>query len=76
MSKQARLKTEDIEADPLLRVMITARHVLNDEIRVDMFLHRKQRDLGGKRPIDLAQTEGGAQQVEKLLWAIHADHRL
>ena len=76
MSKQSRLKTEDIEADPLLRVMITARHVLNDEIRVDMFLHRKQRDLGGQRPIDLAQTEDGAQQVERLLWAIQADHRL
>lgn len=70
------MTTEDIENDSVRRVMITARHVLDDEIRVDMFLHRKQRDLRGKRPIDLAQTEDGARQVEKLLWAIHQDKRL
>lgn len=76
MNQKTRAKTANLETDPELRVRVTARHVLDDEVRVDMFLHRKQRDLGGKRPIDMAQTEGRARKVETLLWAILADKRL
>lgn len=66
----------DLEANPLLRVQVTAKFVLQDEMRIDMFMHRKQRELGNQRPVDLAATEIGARQVEKLLWAIHSDKRL
>ncbi len=76
MNQKPRVKTVNLEAEPELRVRVTARHVLDDEIRVDMFLHRKQPDLNGKRPIDLAQTEEGARKVETLLWSIQADKRL
>lgn len=76
MNQKTRTKAINLETDPELRVRVTARHVLDDEMRVGMFLHRKQRDLGGKRPIDLAQTEEGARKVETLLWAILADKRL
>jgi uncharacterized protein (DUF2384 family) len=66
----------DLEHDPVTRVTALARFVLGDEMQVDMFLHRKQRDLGGLRPVELAGSQAGARQVETLLWAIHADRRL
>lgn len=32
------------------------------------FLHALHPELGGERPLDVAQTELGARQVEELLW--------
>jgi putative toxin-antitoxin system antitoxin component (TIGR02293 family) len=32
------------------------------------FLHAPHPELGGDRPLDVAQTELGARQVEELLW--------
>jgi putative toxin-antitoxin system antitoxin component (TIGR02293 family) len=58
------------ESDRLYRmakIYALAVIVLEDEEMARKWLHRPQRGLGGKVPIQVIQTEAGAQEVEDLL---------
>ncbi len=51
----------------IARIFALAVAVLEGEEMARKWLHRAQRGLGGKVPIQLIQTEAGAQEVEDLL---------
>jgi putative toxin-antitoxin system antitoxin component (TIGR02293 family) len=58
------------ESDRLYRmakIYALAVIVLEDEEMARKWLHRPQRGLGGKVPIQVIQTDAGAQEVEDLL---------
>ena len=58
------------ESDRLYRmakIYALAVIVLEDEEMARKWLHRPQRGLGGRVPIQVIQTEAGAQEVEDLL---------
>ena len=52
----------------LARVTATAEHLLGEVDDARDFLATPHPLLGGARPLDLAQSELGAQQVEEVLW--------
>ena len=57
-------------SDRLYRVaalFALAVQVLGDEEAARTWLHAEQMALGGRRPLDLARTEVGAREVERLL---------
>jgi putative toxin-antitoxin system antitoxin component (TIGR02293 family) len=51
----------------LARMTALAEQVWEDRALAHQFLNAAQPQLGGERPIILAQTEEGARQVERLL---------
>ena len=51
----------------LARLTALAEDVWGDPKLAHEFLHGEQPQLGGARPIDLARSEHGAWEVEKLL---------
>ncbi len=51
----------------IARIFALAVSVLESEEMARKWLHRAQRGLGGRVPIQLIQTEAGAQEVEDLL---------
>jgi putative toxin-antitoxin system antitoxin component (TIGR02293 family) len=58
------------EGDRLFRIakiFALAAQVLEDDDMARKWLHRPQRGLGGRAPIQVIQTEAGAQEVEDLL---------
>jgi putative toxin-antitoxin system antitoxin component (TIGR02293 family) len=58
------------EGDRLFRIarlFALAVSVLEDEEMARQWLHRPQRGLGGRTPVEVIQTEAGAQEVEDLL---------
>ncbi len=58
------------EGDRLFRIarlFALAVSVLENEDMARQWLHRSQRGLGGRTPIEVIQTEAGAQEVEDLL---------
>jgi putative toxin-antitoxin system antitoxin component (TIGR02293 family) len=66
---QGRLSPEESEkAVRFARVMATAEHVLGDADEARHFLHEPHAELEGRRPIEVAETEIGAREVEALLW--------
>jgi putative toxin-antitoxin system antitoxin component (TIGR02293 family) len=48
----------------------TAKHVLGDEDDARLFLNSPHWELHDRKPVDVAETEIGARQVEDLLWKI------
>ena len=58
------------EGDRLFRIARIFAHavsVLEGEEMARKWLHRAQRGLGGRVPLEVIQTEAGAQEVEDLL---------
>ena len=51
----------------MARIFALAVSVLESEEMARKWLHRVQRGLGGRVPIEVIQTEAGAQEVEDLL---------
>ena len=51
----------------IARIFALAVLVLESEEMARKWLHRPQRGLGGKVPVQVIQTEAGAQEVEDLL---------
>jgi len=51
----------------IARIFALAVSVLENEEMARKWLHREQRGLGGRVPIQVIQTEAGAQEVEDLL---------
>lgn len=51
----------------MARIFALAVSVLESEDMARKWLHRSQRGLGGREPIQAIQTEAGAQEVEDLL---------
>jgi len=51
----------------MARIFALAVAVLENEETARQWLHRAQRGLGGRTPIQVIQTEAGAQEVEDLL---------
>ena len=51
----------------MARIFALAAQVLEDDEMARKWLHRSQRGLGGRVPIQVIQTEAGAQEVEDLL---------
>jgi putative toxin-antitoxin system antitoxin component (TIGR02293 family) len=51
----------------MARIFALAVSVLESEEMARKWLHRAQRGLGGRVPIEVIQTEAGAQEVEDLL---------
>lgn len=69
--RKTRLKpTESERVERLARVMAAAEEVWDDRAAAREFLATSHAMLGGKRPIDVAQTELGARRVEQLLWEL------
>jgi putative toxin-antitoxin system antitoxin component (TIGR02293 family) len=52
----------------LARVTATAEQLLRAHDEARDFLATPHPLLGGQRPLDVAQSEIGAQQVEEILW--------
>ena len=68
--RNSREKLSISEGDRLFRVariFALASSVLENEDMARKWLHRPQRGLGGRVPIQVIQTEAGAQEVEDLL---------
>lgn len=51
----------------MARIFALTISVLEDEEMAKRWLHRPQRGLGGRVPIEVIQTEAGGQEVEDLL---------
>lgn len=66
---QGRLSPEESEkAVRFARLMATAEHVLGDADEARHFLHEPHAELEGRKPVEVAETEIGAREVEALLW--------
>lgn len=66
---QGRLSPEESEkAARVARLMATAEHVLGDVDEARHFLHERHAELEGRKPIEVAETEIGAREVEAILW--------
>lgn len=68
--RDSREKLSIPEGDRLFRmarIFALAASVLENEDMARKWLHRAQRGLGGRVPIQVIQTEAGAQEVEDLL---------
>ena len=65
------LKPEESEkVERLARVIATAEEAWDAEADARQFLTSPHPLLGNRRPIEVAQSELGARQVEELLWQI------
>ncbi len=63
------LKPEESErVERLARVMALAEDAFGSTDEARRFLALPHPELGGERPLDVAQTELGARQVEEVLW--------
>jgi putative toxin-antitoxin system antitoxin component (TIGR02293 family) len=63
------LKPEESErVERLARVMALAEDAFGSTADARGFLATPHPELGGERPLDAAQTELGARQVEEVLW--------
>lgn len=66
--RKRRLKPDESERlERLARVVALAEEVWEDRERARSFLTSPQPALGGRRPLDLAEWELGARQIEDLL---------
>lgn len=54
----------------MLRVYARAEEAIGDALRAHRWLHKDNRALGGKRPIDLLASDAGTRAVEKVLGRI------
>jgi putative toxin-antitoxin system antitoxin component (TIGR02293 family) len=54
----------------ILRIYARAQEAIGDVSRASRWLHRDNRALGGKRPIDLLGSDAGTRAVEKVLGRI------
>lgn len=69
--RQHRLKPDESERlERLARVVALAEEVWEDPGNARAFLWDEQPGLGGHRPVDLAEWELGARQVEDLLFEL------
>jgi putative toxin-antitoxin system antitoxin component (TIGR02293 family) len=59
---------EGEKAERLARVVALAEEAFGSREDALDFLHTPHLELGGDRPLDAAQTELGARQVEEILW--------
>lgn len=67
--RSATLKPEESErVERLARVMALAENAFGSTDDARRFLAAPHPELGGERPLDAAQTELGARQVEEVLW--------
>lgn len=61
------------ESDKLIRVVrvaVLAEETFQDDEKAHAWLRDPNRTLGGERPLDLLETEGGARLVEQILGRI------
>lgn len=66
-----RTREQNLKEAIRLKLMIaTATSALGDEEAARRWLHRPQRGLGGRIPVDMIETEAGAKEVENLLGRI------
>jgi putative toxin-antitoxin system antitoxin component (TIGR02293 family) len=66
--KQQRLSMRESEAVlRLATLQATAKHVLGNDELARRFLNNPHPKLGGRKPIDIADTEIGGRQVEEIL---------
>lgn len=71
LRRRTRLSPEEsARTERLARLSALAEHVWEDAAHARDFLTHAQPQLGGERPIDLAQTDLGAREVENLLMKI------
>ena len=71
--KDGRLRPN--ESDRLLRlarIVATAEDVLEDRDKAVAWLQRPNRALGGRRPLDMLDTDVGAREVEHVLGRIES----
>lgn len=54
----------------VLRVYARAEEAIGDVSRASRWLHKENRALGGKRPVDLLGTDAGTRAVERVLGRI------
>lgn len=67
--RAATLKPEESErVERLARVMALAEDAFGSTDDARRFLATPHPELAGERPLDVAQTELGARQVEEVLW--------
>ena len=67
--RTATLKPEESErVERLARVMALAEQAFGSADDARRFLATPHPELAGERPLDVAQTELGARQVEEVLW--------
>jgi putative toxin-antitoxin system antitoxin component (TIGR02293 family) len=59
---------EGAKVERIARVIALAEDAFGSPGDARDFLHAPHPELGGDRPLDIAQTELGARQVEELLW--------
>jgi len=68
VATKTRLKIgESDRAVRIMRLFDRARRVFGTQARTRQWLHRPLRVLGGRTPLDFAQTEPGAREVEAVL---------
>jgi putative toxin-antitoxin system antitoxin component (TIGR02293 family) len=59
---------EGAKVERIARIAALAEDAFGSPEDARDFLHAPHPELGGDRPLDIAQTELGARQVEELLW--------
>jgi putative toxin-antitoxin system antitoxin component (TIGR02293 family) len=59
---------EGAKVERIARIAALAEDAFGSPDDARDFLHTPHPELGGDRPLDIAQTELGARQVEELLW--------
>jgi putative toxin-antitoxin system antitoxin component (TIGR02293 family) len=71
LKARARLKPDESERlARLMRLISLATSVLESEDHARAWLNRPLRELGGKTPLQMAATEPGAREVERVLGRI------
>jgi putative toxin-antitoxin system antitoxin component (TIGR02293 family) len=71
LKAHARLKPDESErVARLMRIISLATSVLESEGRAREWLKRPLRELGGQTPLQVAATEPGAREVERVLGRI------
>jgi putative toxin-antitoxin system antitoxin component (TIGR02293 family) len=67
--RRTTLKPEEgAKVERMARIAALAQDAFGSPEDAREFLHARHPELGGDRPLDVAQTELGARQVEELLW--------
>lgn len=59
---------ESEKVERIARVAALAEAAFGSQVDALAFLHTAHPELGGDRPLDAAQTELGARQIEEVLW--------
>lgn len=68
LKAHARLKPDESErVARLMRIISLATQVLESEPHARTWLNRPLRELGGRTPLQMAATEPGAREVERVL---------